>query len=1026
MPPTAPTGLGLAELLEQQVSKFGTIPAIEQDGHTITFHKLHRLALSVAQKLQKQGIQAEEPVAILARRGINHIICQVGVVYSGASCVPLDVGLPDGRVTELLRHLDARVILTDAGNAGRCPLLSHILVDFASEPDANGTNGHFKEANGFARVTKNETTACSHIFHTSGSTGKPKAVRVLARGLINLVFNDFDPIARGSRLAHVCNIGFDVSMWEIWACLLHGATIVVFNQEEILDVPVFKRKLRGERIDVMWQTTSLLAMVTRIDPTVYASVDTLLTGGETINVTTIREIFTHGPPRRLFNAYGPTELSVLATYYQISASDAQGSIIPIGRPLSGYRAFVVDEDMRAVPDGEVGELVVGGVGVAGGYIGNPEKTSIVFIDAQHLCPGKLYRTGDMVRVSSAGVLEYNGRRDNEVKISGQRVELESVERCLLETRLVSAAAALKVSEQDAGIVSTLAAYVVLCKETTDPAAVKSAYKQCASHLMVPRIRFVKTLPLTGSGKIDRSQLARKWETDLTHTTPRQNRHGKNSQSLESQLGRLWGEVLGLDPATIMPEDDFFSLGGTSLQVARLLSRINQTIQHSSARVATIFECSSFSKMCGALRHEDSASALGAHPWMQDMSLGQGAKCGTWKIPYWRDEAEGRIFLTGATGFVGSYLLAELLALPQVKTVICLVRAKDPSEARSRIQSAFTKFGLTPKTTDLAKVVAQPGELAQPSLGLGPVQYAHAARQSSVVFHLAAHVNFVQPYSSHRDANILGMLNIIRFSQAGRRKAVHYTSSISAYGPTGLITGFQYLSEDIRPRSHVTAIEYETGYGQSKFAAECIAWNAIDSGLPVTIHRLGFVLGHANNEQGAGPMNSDDFISRLVCASLQTGVYPSVPGLREDFVPVDFAVSSMLHIASDPNRSSPAYNIVHPRENGIQLADLFRLVARHTNRPLREVPYGEWIRTLCEAPDNPLSSLLPMLEEAVWEGRSRWEMQEGMPEFGTDNLREVLSGTAIMENCPSLSSLVEQCAILWVNQGEALVNGRDRN
>ncbi|KAL2854777.1 hypothetical protein BJX68DRAFT_264671 [Aspergillus pseudodeflectus] len=578
------------------------------------------------------------------------------------------------------------------------------------------------------------------------------------------------------------------------------------------------------------------------------------------------------------------------------------------------QVFIVDEKLQCVPGGQIGELVVGGVGVSGGYFRNPQRTSAGFISAKHLCAGKIYRTGDLVRRNAAGLVECLGRRDNEVKISGQRVELESVERCLLNTGLVWAAAALRVAEQQTGGVSTLVAYVVPRNgKVIDPASI------------------AKALPLTDNGKVDRGQLAQHYKEDLESIMQGQRELSTHYESRESHLHHLWGEVLGMHPENIKQDDSFFSIGGTSLLVARLLARIKQTM-NASIRVATLFECSTLKEMCEAVERSDMAGV-------------------------------------------------------EVKTVVCPVRAQVLSQARLRIQDAFRRFRLATTSEQEVKILALCGDVSKPSFGISQAQYAHFAAWCSVIFHLAAHVNFVEPYSSHRDSNVQGIFNILRFSEEARLKAVHYASSISAYGPTGL----------------------------SKFAAEYIAWNAIDNGLPVTIHRLGYVLGHTNPERAIGALNSDDFLRRLVRACLHIGLYPSLPKIRKDLVAVDIAVSSMLHISSQTQQLAHAYNIVHPRERGISLSNLFQIVERHTKRPMQEAPYEAWIGALSQIPDNPLSSLMPMLEEPVWKGRSRWEMQEAMPEFETESLREVLRDSTILDECPSLGSLIESCARVWANQ-----------
>ncbi|KAJ5519851.1 hypothetical protein N7463_000304 [Penicillium fimorum] len=1003
--------IGLAQLLREQLKRFGDEVAIESAGHFITFRELHLKALNLVREIHKYQIHTEEPIGILTSRGVNHILSQVAVVYAGGSCVPLDGDLPDQHLDNLLQNLGGSIVLTGIEYHGRLPGFKHIVVNSVSDVSV---------ALDTIEVSGNGPMCRSHLFHTSGSTGKPKAVQVLAVGLINLAFNDFHPVQRGHRLAHVSHIGFDVSLWEIWSALLHGATLVVFERGDILDPWIFTERVKNENIDVMWQTTSLLATVALTCPTAYSTVDTLLTGGEAINLHTIRTILAHGPPRRLFNVYGPTELSVFTTYHQVSVEDVNRGHIPIGRPLGNYEAFVVDDDLQPVPDGTVGELLVGGAGVAAGYFGNPEKTAMVFVTAPHLhvtcktSTGLFYRTGDLVRRNRAGLISYVGRGDNQVKILGQRVELESIERCLLKTMLVCTAVAMKVEPEDEGG-SMLLAYVVPVSDKITPQAIIQSYRELEPQMIVPRLNVVGRVALTRSGKADRKVLAREYSDHLQSI--RSVRSQLNvADDIESQLRTIWLDILQVVGISLKSSDDFFALGGTSLQTALLVSKIQQSFGV-GIRVAALFEKPTLKDMCDLVTEARSGTQLADNTadmtiWLQDSSLGRDLRPIPGSVPDWKFKLEGRVFLTGVTGFVGTFFLAELVAMPQVNKVACLVRGHDQAETLLRIERSLEKYGLHLEPVQKAKILAVPGDFAKADLGLGGKEYQRWAEWSSVVFHLGAQVDFLQPYSSHRTANVLGTLNMIRFSNTERPKALHYTSSISAFGPTGLVTGKNTpLPEDEKPAAHIEALSYDTGYAQSQCVAEGIAWNAVMNGLPVTIHRLGFVLGHSKT----GIINSGDFFGRVIPACIRMGCFPLLPRQREDFVSVDWVVSTMLHIASEPGNHGHAYNLVQPDPTSIiDLSTTFDLINQLVgDRRMRGVPYSDWIQGLSLTPDPQLLALTPMLTEKVRGDLTRWEMQQDMPPFSTENLRRALSGASDLLLCPNPSTLIPKYLQYWL-------------
>ncbi|KAL1979350.1 hypothetical protein VTN96DRAFT_6112 [Rasamsonia emersonii] len=889
--------LGLARLLHRQFKLYSGAVAIEGGGYALTYSGLNTKALNLVREIHRHQIRSEEPIGILAPRSINHVLAQVAVVYAGGTCVPLDPGHPDQHLENLLRNVDASLVLTDQDHCHRLPTFQHIVVDHKS--DADGPVNPMD-------VASNGPMSCSHLMHTSGTTGKPKAVQVLAGGLINLAFNSWAPVRKGHRFAHVTHIGFDVSLYEIWVALLRGATMVVYPQDVVLDPVVFAQRLLQDKIDVVFQTPALLALTAQTCPQAFSTVEALLTGGEPINVPTIRTIFANGPPKQLFNAYGPTECSVFTATHRVSAEDVEKGHIPLGKPLENYEVFVVDEDLQPVKQGEVGELLVGGVGVAAGYYGDPEKTSKAFVRAPHLPlksnkgPGHLYRTGDLVRINESGLLDYLGRRDHQVKIRGQRIELEEVEHVLWDTKLVSVAVAMKVQtdESDAGS-SILLAYVVPLSTDVNAASITQAYTKLAPHIMVPRIELMDELPINSSGKFDRKKLAAQYLERITRAKSlKGSLDAAMEDNTESYLQKIWLEILGLPLEKLKPTDNFFSIGGTSLQAASLVARIQRSFGV-ELRAAALYQhptLDDLSRLIDTLKKgvKWREGTQDKDVLLRDSELGKDLKPIAGQLPDWRSQLEGRVFMTGATGFVGAFLLVELLALPETKTVVCLVRAKDATMARIRVKRTLEKYRLRLGPEEEKKLYVLPGDFSQPDLGLGQEQYDYFAQWASVVFHLGAQVNYVQPYSTHRYANVLGTLHILRFANHKRQKALHYSSSIAAYGPTGFVTGATYLPEDEKPMAHLAALAYDTGYSQSQYVAEVVVWNAVENGLPVAIYRPGFVVGHSKTGIG----NPDDFVGRLIASCIRMGCYPLLPKQRKEFIP---STLSSLRCCTLPRR-----------------------------------------------------------------------------------------------------------------------------
>lgn len=999
----------LASILHRHSSMYGAITAIEENGYELSYSELHQKATCLAAQIMSQDPSATSPIGILIPRSLNHVLAQVAVIYSGRACVPLDDKLPDDHLMGMLENIDCSLLLTDTAHNHRLPAFSHLVVDHRTLSQIAGD---------FIMAVREDCQSCSHIFHTSGTTGKPKAVQSLAEGLLNLCFDPANLIMHGQHVGHGSSVIFDTSLVEIWATLLCAATIVIIPVDTVLDPLSLSLFIQAKQLDVLQLTTSLLTVTAYACPRAFSTLDTLITGGEAINCKTIRSIFEAGAPRRIINGYGPTECSIYTLWHEVSEEEAQRGEIPVGKPFGNVEVFLVNEDLSLVKPGEVGELLISGAGVAGGYIKNPDKSSKAFLYVPQLRPStksgpcRVYRTGDLMRANEKGIYYYIGRKDNQVKIRGQRVELEALESALLQTRLVSAAVVIKITPDEVDKGQFLLAYCIPASpEVTDGAILKFYIKQ-NPHFMVPRIQFISDLPLSTAGKADRKKLEEQYYKKLHESRATTAHDPIDEGDVARQLEVIWIDVLGLPVDHLASTDDFIAMGGTSLMAATMISRINR-IMGISLRARMLYEHPTFDQLTQLATklkiegHDDSFVPAEQEAWLEDSQLGEELRPSERPIPHWQSASEGRIFLTGATGFVGVFLLATLVERADVHQVACLVRAEDKATAQRRLQKTMEKYMLA---VDMTKVIVLPGNFALPKLGLDLADYDYYAEWASMIFHLGAKVSYVAPYSSHRQDNVIGTLNMLEFSNHKRLKPMHYSSTIASYGPTGYVTGSKVLLEDERPAPHLAALQYDTGYAQSQYVAESIVWGAIDNGFPIAVYRPGFVLGHSKS----GICNPDDFVSRLFTSCMAMGLYPILPAQRKEYVPVDFVVNAMLHISASPRNLGYAYNLVQPDlMNAIEINMSFKILNLISPYEIRGVPYQEWVNSLSQRLDDPLHPLIPMLKEPVLGKKTRWEVYERMAEYGRENLLRALQDAPEILDCDPIEVIFQRSLESWL-------------
>ncbi|TQF15170.1 amino acid adenylation domain-containing protein [Myxococcus llanfairpwllgwyngyllgogerychwyrndrobwllllantysiliogogogochensis] len=980
---------GLSELWARQVEVRPEAIALQQGMKRVTYDALNRRASRLAGALRELGVGEETPVAVGLRQGIEAIVAHVALCKLGATCVPIDLEHPPERIGFVVTDSGAEVLLTgtlaDEARCGEWPA-TRLCLERDGEQVARRSDVLVAPLGDGGRRT--------HVLYTSGTTGRPKGIELVARGIRRMVIDtDYVSIDSTDRVAQISNHAFDAALFEVWGALLNGASLVLLPRSSVLDASAFRDALRETHVSVLLMTTALFNLVAQGCPDAFGTLKYLLVGGERANPRTFRAVLERAPPAHLLNLYGPTEGTTVTTTHEVRPGDVLSGSVPIGRPIRHTQVFVLGPDLRPVEPGVMGELCIGGEGLARGYLNRRELTEERFPVVPELAPGpplRMYRTGDLARWREDGTLEFLGRADHQVKLRGHRIELEEVARLLLESGLLWDAVVTLQEHEDGE--KSLAAYVVP-KSTGTGSALQDALRARVPEYMVPaRIIELERLPTTVNGKVDRGALP-------VEVSPRGAPGLATSgwapeDAVASEVGAVWAELLGLKSPSL--EDDFLRLGGNSLLAARLVMRLRE-LYGLTLSAYSLYEARTLGVFLDVVRRaragqQDSGRAAdGPEAWRADAKLPEYLRRAPVQpaprvVPL---ESMELVFLTGATGFLGAFLLRDLLRMTRAR-VACLVRARDVDSGHARLRQALEKYDLW-EDSFAERLRPVLGDLGAPSLGLSPQVFQEFATRAEALFHLGAHVNYVQPYSAHRAANVEGTTEVLRLAMQGRPKPVHYVSTIAVFGPTGYFNGRAHVREGEGLDEHLECLRYDIGYSASKWVAEKRVWAAASRGVAVNVYRPGFIMGDSHTGVG----NADDFVARFIRGCIQLGTCPDLPRQRKEFVPVDFVSRAILGIASREGAVGKAYHLVPPRpEDSVDINDFYALLAR-CGYPLSRVPYKEWVERLmrdARVADNALCPLVPMLYEQVYAGETtRWELHEDMPVYDAHNTFHALEG-----------------------------------
>ncbi|MEV6121631.1 amino acid adenylation domain-containing protein [Streptomyces sp. NPDC052077] len=958
---------------------------------TVDYRTLDRRSSRLARELIARGIGPEHVVGIALPRTPQAVVAALAVTKAGGAYLPLDPGYPAARLTLMAEDARPVLLLTDTATAPALPGTADAPRLLLDAPETRrAVAGHpgtpVTDADRRAPLTPAHP---AYVVYTSGSTGRPKGVVVTHAGIAGLAgaqTSRFGMTER-SRVLQFAPHGFDGAVWELWGTLLTGATLVMAPAEATAPGPALTALVARHRVS---HATLPPAALTVLEPARLPSLTSMIVSGEASSGDTVRH---WSPGRRLYNGYGPTETTVCAT---LSGALSAPVAPPIGRPTVNARVYVLDHDLRLVPPGVVGELHVAGGGVARGYLGRPALTADRFVADPFGAPGsRMYRTGDLARWNADGDLEFAGRADDQLKIRGFRVEPGEVEAALRALPGVAEAVVVPRPDRHGGIL--LAGYAVPADRVraTDGHALRSRVSAVLPDHLVPAvITVLDALPVTATGKVDRAALP---EPDFAALPAGRAPVGAR----ERLVCEVFADVLKVGHVTL--DDSFFALGGHSLLVPRLISELRRRTG-AAVGVGTLFEHQTPGALLAVLdagtRPEsaagpedagstgparlsadarlDPAFAVRPRPsgtgHLPGTASGTGHPSGTGHLPgtvpppgngdpsgprhgsgLLRPPDPGRrenVLLTGATGFLGVFLLRELLDRTGAD-VHCLVRAPSEKDALARIQAALDTYGLTVDAPSWGRIVPVPGDLTRPLLGLDPKDFAELTRHLDAIYHNGARVSAVDSYDLLAPANVSGTAQVLRLAAEAGGVPVHHlsTAAVAVARDDG---GDRDASGGPEPDPVPEALRLDArrlipgGYPASKWVAEELVWAAGERGVPVSVYRCGRIGG--DTRTGAG--SDRDVFWHLVRAMLIIGAAPFPERdprgpLLVDMVPVDRVAAAVVALSRRPGGTGLAHHLVCP--DPVPVTDVLDTLRARGHR-LDAVSPEEWTRTVRERAD----------------------------------------------------------------------------
>lgn len=897
-------------MIERAAALYPDKTAVSSAEGKWTYRQLNEEANRTARMLLDRGLRKGEFVTILMERSAELIASLLGILKAGGVYVPVDPEHPDERNRYIVEDTGSAFVLTKGRYVPAAERLCAGIGTVKAIVDVESGFPAYEGANNPDGGAGPDDLA--YVIYTSGSTGRPKGALIAHEGVVNLgesVRKDCG-IGPDDVLTQFATYSFDASVWDTIGALFYGAELYLLSPAERMSVEAFASAV--ERTG-----TTIIAIL----PTVFFNQLSAYLSDEgyrklsRVHLITVAGEALYGEQVRAFqrkfkdaiaivNVYGPTECTVCTTTHTIRdyVPDDLANV-PIGRPIGNYKVYIVNEENRLCPVNVHGEVLISTVGLAKGYLNQPEKTADAFVPNPFEPGSLIYKSGDFAKLLPDGTIEYVGRRDSQIKIRGHRIEIGEIEDAFAKIPNVQNIAVVPKKEKD-GQNMLVGFFTSKDGARVAVAEVKRLLSEKLPSYFVPKLIVqLADMPISPTGKIDRKKLA---GYELPEAQDRDDEsYAPPATEIQAAIAAAWQESLDLGKVGI--HDDFFEIGGDSLAIIHVLVLLKPRFPEIG--INDFFECRTIEKLAErAERLSGTADGsrkayvggevipLDEHPAV----LGQASAES-------RHDRPSAVLLTGATGYLGAYLLYELLVQSEAK-IICLARPSGSDSAQFRIQKTLVHyFGASSLDLLDGRVYVVEGDLSQPGLGLSPADAHFVGANADAILHSAADVRHFGDADQFDKSNVLATRHLIELAEGSDRSVrFHHVSTLGI--PEDLALSGQW-EEQLSRAAFDPGLKVDNLYTQSKLEAEKLLIAAAERGLAVNIYRAGNLSCHA--ESGKFQQNIDNnAFYRMIKAMLLLGKAPKA-NWDVDFTPIDYAGKSIVHLALRPDTAGRLFHICNP-------------------------------------------------------------------------------------------------------------------